>query len=158
MLRWLMVLVGLLCPVLAWAQDVQIPREAGTAATGPVVPVDLVQPLLDAVRGGRWAFAAGAVLMLLVWVLRSSLLKGLDKKWLPLVGLAVSALPPVADALMAPQVNVGELAASVLTLWLLAAGSWSGVIEPIRGILQRRADQPAPVILPPPPGSTLPKP
>lgn len=121
--------------------------------TAPVPDGALIDMLVKATRDKNWAALAGALLMLLVWTLRK-LAPSLDKKWLPLVSLALGGVPAIALALMHPQgVNVNEIVGALVVIWLMAAGSWASLVEPVRDLLRRRAaaaPAPAPVVVPPP--------
>lgn len=114
----------------------------GTLDRFPVEPgsVTAVQGLVGmfrtAVRDRNWTLVAGLALMVTVWLSRRAIpwVKRQDPRWLPLLSLVASSVPALALALMRPDVSWDEILSGMVTIWLLAAGSWDSVMGPVRDL------------------------
>lgn len=121
--------------------------------SGPTAIQRVVGMFRTAVRERNYTLLAGLALMVTVWLSRRAIpwVKRADPRWLPLVSLVASSVPALALALMRPDVSWDEVLSGMVTIWLLAAGSWDSVIGPVKElagklgprIWKKPADNPA---------------
>lgn len=133
----MLLLVGwtLLLSTIALAQE-----DGGAVLDGGVVasialppgatddPGFVVRLLVHAVRERNWALLSAALLLVLVWVLRARL-KQLPKHIVPVVSLALAAIPGTVVVLLRPDVSWEEALTATVGIWLMAAGGWSGMVK-----------------------------
>jgi len=112
----------MLIPSAAFAQD---------AATPPQGGIDLLQPLIDAAKGGKWSIFASLLIMLLVWgatktPLLSRWIKGPAKIWTAAVaGILAAFAGTVFTGASAGHVDWLAAAVNGLSVGLAAGGLWS---------------------------------
>lgn len=133
--------LALLSPITTLAQDgdVGVP-----AAAMPVTDIELdpasdvvaefVDKIWKAAEAGNIFMLSGAALMLVVWLARKKLpmVAKMDPKWLPLLTLIISGFPALAMTLMTPGATAKNVVTSIVMIFCLATGSWSGIISPVR--------------------------
>ena len=90
----------------------------------PVDPGETVNTIVGAAGASQWALLIGAVLCLIVWVIRKFVWKQLDTKYLPWLAVAIGACGGAGFALVAEPANWINAVILGVQAGLSAAGSW----------------------------------
>lgn len=121
---------GLVAAALGWIGYIGR-AHASTGQEAVADPIALIQQIVDFARTGHGTMAVGAGLTLVVWILRSGLLKKVS--WFSTtlggwtLGLSTAVIAYVSASLLAGQgVTVG-LIVNALLAGLAAAGGWEAV-------------------------------
>lgn len=120
----------------ACAQDGGSALDAAVTATGaaskapPVVNPDdlggIVNGLIQAVKGGHWAWLVGLIFMVLTWVFNRILKNRIPKKALPWIAIGLGVGTNVAMSFASGLVWYQALS-NGFSLGLAAAGGWSAI-------------------------------
>ena len=96
-----------------------------------VNPGETVNTLVSAAQSAQWALLIGAVLCLLVWVIRSFVWKQINPKFLPWLAVAICACGGAGFALIDDPANWIMAVVLGINGGLSAAGTWGlmGVVR-----------------------------
>ena len=98
----------------------------------PVVdPGETVNTIIAAGGASQWALAIGAVLCLVVWIIRKFIWKEVNPKALPWLAVAIGACGGAGFALVAEPANWLNAVILGVQSGLSAAGSW-GLLSVVR--------------------------